>query len=125
MSDDETNHYSNNRLGAATKKKVAKKNDETNHYSNNRQGAAIKKKAAKKKVAAKKSTNQVAILFVKCKKDHFHRAGIRWVKNGFGVLVSDLTDEQIDAIMSEPMLVAEEGSINDNALDGIVRVNQD
>lgn len=84
------------------------------------------KKSATKKSAAKDSKpgDQVAVLFVKCKKSHFHRAGLRFTKAGFGVLVSDLSDEQIDSIMSEPMLVVEEGSINADALEGVVRVKQ-
>ncbi|MDT8383000.1 MAG: hypothetical protein RRB22_01140 [Gammaproteobacteria bacterium] len=85
------------------------------------------KKSATKKSAAKDSKpgDQIAVLFVKCKKSHFHRAGLRFTKAGFGVLVSDLSDEQIDSIMSEPMLVVEEGSINADALEGVVRLSQD
>lgn len=66
--------------------------------------------AAKKKAAGPADKG----LRVVTKRDGFRRAGIEW--SGTTVVpLSDLTDDQVEALKSEPMLVVDEVDVPANA----------
>ena len=53
----------------------------------------------------------VEAIFVRSHPPTFRRAGFEFNSKGYGLRLSDLSDEQLTAIMSEPMLSAQLGEI--------------
>lgn len=73
--------------------------------------AEPKAPAAEKKPAKKPEPKDVPALFVKSKPKTFCRAGHKFNEHGYGIALSALTKDQIQAIKAEPMLIVEECTI--------------
>ncbi len=69
--------------------------------------------AAKKKAAAKPPApaKPVVGLTVTCRGDSFWRAGRHWTSKPITVALEDLTEEQIEQLKAEPMLMVEDVEI--------------
>lgn len=64
----------------------------------------------KKKAAAKKRVPAITVRTAK-PKSHFRRAGLDFTNDVLTIAIADITDEQLEALRAEPMLVVEDTEI--------------
>ncbi|MDH5184886.1 MAG: HI1506-related protein [Gammaproteobacteria bacterium] len=72
------------------------------------------------KTETKANTKEVDGVFVKCirGKGSFRRAGFKFDETGFGIALDALSEEQLQALNDEPMLVVEECKVTITIKDG-------
>lgn len=75
------------------------------------------KPAGTKPAAKSKTPNMVDGIFVRSLPERFRRAGFDFNREGFGLILADLTKEQLKAIESEPMLSVQYVEIPATAAD--------
>lgn len=75
------------------------------------------KPAAAKRVAKDKDPQMVDGIFVRSLPERFRRAGFDFNREGFGLILADLTKEQLKAIEGEPMLSVQRVEIPATAVD--------
>ncbi|MDH5185170.1 MAG: HI1506-related protein [Gammaproteobacteria bacterium] len=75
---------------------------------------------AKTEAEAEAKTKEVDGVFVKCirGKGSFRRAGFKFDETGFGIALDALSEEQLQALNDEPMLVVEECKVTITIKDG-------
>ncbi|NMZ73398.1 hypothetical protein HBO32_09835 [Pseudomonas nitroreducens] len=60
--------------------------------------------------------DEIQGLFVRSVPESFRRCGYRFTREGFGIALSALTDDEIDALCSDPNLVVEHCTFSDTDL---------
>lgn len=75
------------------------------------------KPAGTKPAAKSKTPNMVDGIFVRSLPERFRRAGFDFNREGFGLILADLTKEQLKAIEGEPMLSVQYVEIPAKAAD--------
>ena len=80
---------------------------------------------AKKAAKASTDPNMLEGIYVRSLPDTFRRAGHTFTREGHGLLVKDLTEEQLKAIREEPMLSVQECEIPATAEDDALLQQQE